>query len=32
MSYTIIILEQEGLGLKPDLCIDIIPKQLQQEI
>ena len=31
MSFTIIILEREGSDRKPDLCIDIIPKQLYYE-
>ena len=31
MSYTMMILKQECLDYKPDLCIDIIPKQLNYE-
>ena len=31
MSFTIIILGQEGADQEPDLCTDIIPKQLNYE-
>ena len=31
MSYTIIILKQDGSDYKPDFCKDTIPKQLNYE-